>query len=252
MKLDHLPKITMEYWIVLIVSSILGANTGDFLSDILDFGHLFGLPILAVLFAVILIAEKLDTFNHCAYYWMAIIVVRSAATNIGDIGHDLHLNSLLVMSVLAATLMVTLLYWKKTEKLSWPESYCLATNPLYWWTMLMAGSLGTVVGDYFSYGLGLGNLNAACILGALVAVFLLFGNNGRTSQLLYYWTTVVCIRSAGTAAGDFFAHEVFGLEISTGVFVILFIFSMIALRQVVTSWPLSKQYAFTKLQIASK
>ncbi|HEX5127306.1 MAG TPA: hypothetical protein VFW00_11245 [Rhodocyclaceae bacterium] len=231
MKLEHLPKIGMAYWITLIIASILGANTGDFLAGILGFGHVAGLPILIAAFLAIVIAEKFDARKHFIYFWLAIIVVRTAATNIGDIGHDLHINALVVMAILAAVLIVTLLVWKKSIDSANADSYTLAAHPLYWWTMLVAGALGTVIGDYFSFGLHLGNLIAACVLGVVVAGFLFFGRNGKLFQLAYYWATVVCIRSAGTAAGDFFAHKVFTLASSTAIFGIIFVLALIILRE---------------------
>lgn len=235
MKLEHLPKLSTKYWAALVLASVFGANTGDYLSDVMGLGHIAGLPVLALLLALLFLAERFDGFKHTAYFWSAIIVIRSAATNIGDIGRDMHIPALGFMAFLAVLLLMTLLGWQafqgkiRTEGAAGVNS--LATVPVYWWTMLVAGALGTVVGDYFSWGLKLGNLNAALVLSApLVALFLL-GRGGRLSKLFYYWGTVVCIRSAGTAAGDFLTHGVLGLPLSTLASGMAFVALLVLWRQ---------------------
>lgn len=222
MKTIHLPKIESRYWFLLIIASILGANIGDFFSDVLDFGHIAGLPILFGLFIVIILIEKFDTLTHDLYFWGAILIIRAAATNIGDVGHDLHVNGLVMIGLLSFILIVSMELWKKIFHQTEAPSSSFAAHPFYWWTMLVAGSLGTAIGDYCSFAFKLGNLNATFVLGTIVAILFFFGRNGKLRQFSYYWLTVVTIRSAGTAAGDFFAHKVFGLEVSTLVFAVGF------------------------------
>ena len=217
---NHLPNIDCKYWTALVLASILGANMGDFLSEVAGLGHLAGLPVLAVLLAIVFLIEKFDSFRHHAYFWLAIVIVRAAATNIGDIGHDHRVPQLLVLLILATPFVVTLFLWRRAEART-PGAWAVskgaspASSRPYWWTMLLAGALGTAIGDYSSYGLQLGNLKAALILGAILAVLFVWGRGERLSSLLYYWIVVVCIRSAGTAAGDFLASRGFGLPVST-------------------------------------
>ncbi len=90
MQLNRIPRIGTRYWMALILASIFGANTGDFFSDVLGVGHFAGLPILAALFALIVAAEKRVSKESQFFFWAAIIIIRTAATNMGDIGRDLH------------------------------------------------------------------------------------------------------------------------------------------------------------------
>jgi len=55
MQPNHVPSIGKKYWAALILASVFGANTGDFLSDVLGLGHIAGLPYLAALFAIVVI-----------------------------------------------------------------------------------------------------------------------------------------------------------------------------------------------------
>src|ERR1700720_3463883 len=77
----HLPTIGARYWAALCLASIFGANMGDFCAHNLGLGHVAGLPFLALALAVVVLAERFDRSVHEIYYWTAIIIVRTAATN---------------------------------------------------------------------------------------------------------------------------------------------------------------------------
>jgi uncharacterized membrane-anchored protein len=92
MRISNVPAITRRYWAAILVASMCGANTGDFLSHNLHLGHTRGLLPLAALFLLILWAERRARIPTEAYYWLAIIVLRTAATNLADLcTHDLKL-----------------------------------------------------------------------------------------------------------------------------------------------------------------
>src|SRR5436853_7742351 len=80
-----LPAIAPRYWTAILVASMAGANTGDFFSHDLHLGHTRGLLPLALAFALVLWAERRAKAASEAYYWLAIIVVRTAATNLADL-----------------------------------------------------------------------------------------------------------------------------------------------------------------------
>jgi uncharacterized membrane-anchored protein len=94
----------------------------------------------------------------------------------------------------------------------------------YWVCMFIAGTLGTVIGDFCSHNLGLDDGGASVLLSPIVAVLLLAGWRGPLRLLPYYWVTVVAIRAAGTAVGDFVSgRNMLGLPVSTAVTGILFV-----------------------------
>jgi len=221
MQIKHVPIVNTHYWLALIIASIFGANTGDYLSDTLGLGHINGLPLLLVLFVFVLIAERFDKIQHVAYYWAAIIIARISATNIGDIFHDFHISFLISIPCVAAALLLVVLLWR--FKIVDYVSNQLQTNGFYWVSMLLAGTLGTLVGDYFSFPLGFGNLYATLFLGAVLVMIFFIGRKINLDWLAYFWLVVVLIRSAGTSAGDYFAHHLFGLPVSTLITGILFI-----------------------------
>src|SRR5262249_19313582 len=152
----NLPAIDARYWTAILAASMCGANTGDFASRILGLGHTRGLLPLALIFLLIVWAETRSKVATEAYYWLAIIVLRTAATNLADLGtHDLKLGYMLCMAGLVGLMVVMLLIdrargvapvgiagadgrWRTLP----------ATDMSYWITMLAAGTLGTAAGDW--------------------------------------------------------------------------------------------------------
>jgi len=170
----------------------------------------------------VLIAERLDRMTHQAYYWIAIILVRTAATNFADFAcGDLKLPRLAVMAGLAALLALALWIswqsaWRGAPEKTEQASPVLRADLGYWICMFIAGTLGTVIGDYSSHNLRLDDGGAALLLSPIVAALFLGGRNGPLRWLPYYWCTVVAIRAAGTGVGDFISgRQMLGLPLST-------------------------------------
>jgi uncharacterized membrane-anchored protein len=223
----HLPTLGMRYWAALCIASIFGANMGDFFARDIGLGHVAGLPFLAAALAIVMVAERFDRMTHQIYYWSAIIIVRTAATNFADFAcGDLKLPRLAVMAGLAIILAVALwtswqFSWRgstgKSDQTKTDQALPVLRADLGYWTcMFIAGTLGTVIGDYCSHNLHLDDGGAALLLSPIVAAFFLVGRNGLLRRLAFYWSTVVAIRAAGTAVGDFISgRHLLGLPLST-------------------------------------
>jgi hypothetical protein len=84
MQQTHVPSLSLRYWVALCLASIFGANSGDFHAHDVGLGHLAGLPFLALALTAIMIVERFDTFSHELHYWIAIVIVGTAATNFAD------------------------------------------------------------------------------------------------------------------------------------------------------------------------
>jgi uncharacterized membrane-anchored protein len=223
----HLPTLGARYWTALCLASIFGANMGDFFARNLGLGHVAGLPFLAIALGVIIVLERFDRLQHESYYWIAIIIVRTAATNFADFAAgDLKLPRVWVMAALTVLLVVAI--WL-TWQFVWRRLAAKADNLLradlgYWVCMFIAGTLGTVIGDFCSHNLRLDDAGAAILLSPIVAVLLAVGWRGPLRVLPFYWLTVVSIRAAGTAVGDLVsARNLLGLPMSTAVTGFLFV-----------------------------
>jgi uncharacterized membrane-anchored protein len=233
----HVPFLGLRYWIALCLASIFGANMGDFFAHNMGLGHVAGLPFLAIALAIVLILERLDRSVHEAFYWLAIVVIRTAATNLADFfSSDLRLPRPWVMASLAVLLALSVaaawqLSWRNAANKTDAQSNLLRADFGYWLAMLIAGTLGTVMGDFFSHDLHLGNAVASIVLSALLAPFLVLGARRLLWSLPLYWTTIVMVRAAGTTVGDLLAaRNALGLALSTAVTGVLFIGFLILWR----------------------
>jgi uncharacterized membrane-anchored protein len=102
----------------------------------------------------------------------------------------------------------------------------------YWICMFIAGTLGTVIGDYCSHNLHLDDGGAALVLSAVLASLFLVGRDGLLRWLPFYWLTVVAVRAAGTAVGDFVSgRNMLGLPLSTAVTGVLFVALLVIWRE---------------------
>jgi uncharacterized membrane-anchored protein len=222
MQTRNVPATGPRYWTALSIASVFGANMGDFVSHNLHFGHARGLGPLAAIFALTLLAERRrhdQPGGNQAYYWIAIVTLRTAATNLGDLAtHDLGLPYPWVIAGLAGLLAVLLTLGRGTAR---PDTAAVpVTDGRYWAAMLTAGTLGTVAGDYTADDLGLGVGLASILLGGAVAAMLALRGRPGWTGVASYWLTVVAIRSAGTTLGDFcaFSHGLgLGLAMSTSL-----------------------------------
>jgi uncharacterized membrane-anchored protein len=211
------------------MASVFGTNTGDWFAFRSGLGILGGLPILAAVVAVAYLLERRDTTRHEAWYWLAIILIRTGATNIADYvcgRRFLGVDRVLFSSVLAVFIAAMAIWqYKKNNRPGLPR-----TNAIYWITMLAAGVFGTAAGDAVLRALGgpegMGGVDASALLSAALAVLLLFGRRGLIQTLFYYWLTICVARTAGTAVADMLAENEklnIGLVVSTVITGIVFV-----------------------------
>jgi uncharacterized membrane-anchored protein len=234
----HLPTLGPRYWTALCLASIFGANMGDFFARNLGLGHVAGLPYLAIAFVIVVASERFDRFAHQAYYWTAIIIVRTAATNFADFASgDMKLPRLWVILGLAALLAAVVLAswqlaWRRLPGKDDDANSALRADAGYWTSMFIAGTVGTVIGDYCSHNLHLGDGVASALLGAILGLLFVMARGGRLRSLWFYWLTVVMIRAAGTAVGDLVAgRNMLGLPLSTLLTGVLFVALLAAWKE---------------------
>lgn len=216
MQLKCTPFITPRYWGAMILASMCGANLGDFFPDILRMDRQVELVLLAALSAAILAIDKLLPRGSEFLYWLTIIVVRAAATAIADFSRAvLKVDAAIAGIALAAVLVMSLTFEKpgaksnSCERLNVPPKASKPAADLhYWTTMLIAGTLGTVMGDGFGHAFGPLDVGyPVSTLLATVALVAMFGLRARMSWSLgaSYWVTIVAVRWWGTVAGDIFS-----------------------------------------------
>ena len=225
MRAQNLPRISGRYWCAIVVASMAGANTGDFAARYLQLGHIRGLLPLTLIFLAIVWAETSARRATETYYWLAIIVLRTGATNLADLAtHDLRLGYPLTLAALAAFIIAVLLfaYWRdgSAAPAAVDGRKLPATDGAYWLAMLTAGTLGTAGGDFAADELELGVGYGSLVLFAVFLVVLFGATRIGKMGLFWYWAAIVAARTAGTTMGDFLPSRrglALGLPLSTAI-----------------------------------
>jgi uncharacterized membrane-anchored protein len=221
--MKSLPRIDIRYWLALCAASIFGTNTGDFVAGSLHVGHLAGLPWLLAAFVAILLLERVSPVKTPLWFWAAIIVMRTAATNVGDAFHDFGIGFAVSVPLVLACFALSAWWYAWMTPPRPPGDETVRVNAAYWVTMMLAGVLGTVGGDVAAFRWGLTAPGAAFVFFALVAAAIFFfKRRGILMMAAAYWTVVGLIRTAGTAAGDAIAHGI-GLAPSTVITGVVFL-----------------------------
>jgi uncharacterized membrane-anchored protein len=240
MQIRNLPAVTPRYWTAILIASMCGANTGDFLSHNLHLGHWRGLPPLAILLLAILWFERRARVATEAHYWLAIIVIRTAATNLADLAtHDLGLSYAVADLGLTALLVGVLLadrVSKRSAAADWvapsePAIKLPATDTPYWLAMLIAGTLGTASGDWVAHSMGLGFGSVILVVVYGVVLYAAWRVGGMSTP--WYWASIVAARTAGTTLGDYLASR-HGLDLGLSVSTTL---TACMLAAAVVLWP---------------
>jgi uncharacterized membrane-anchored protein len=223
MQITHVPRVDWRYWTAIALASIFGTNLGDLYAHDSGLGLIGGVPVLLGIFALAYVIERFDKSVHQVWYWLAIIIIRTGATNIADyVAFRMHLNQIGVCVVLAliiafvARRQAALAAQAGAGVALGARTGLPATDGKYWLAMLSAGVFGTVLGDVCSHAVGEGVASLA--LGAILATALLFGRRGLLQTIYYYWLTIAIARTTGTAIGDWLAESDIpnlGLTLST-------------------------------------
>jgi uncharacterized membrane-anchored protein len=221
MRPENVPTSAARYWFLLVTASILGCNTGDMFAHV--FGFVGGLPILVALLIATLFVEHRASWRGQAYYWIAIIIVRTAATNLADYcAHQWGISpAMLILAVLMAALLALRIRLAVPGAGGQRQRELARVDAGYWVLMLLAGTLGTVIGDAMSFRSGLG-LPLASALEMMATLVVLAVGRRAWAFAFFYWPAIVLVRAAGTSVGDFFAHTM-GLTQSTLFFSVLLV-----------------------------
>jgi uncharacterized membrane-anchored protein len=232
METEYLPRLESRYpdtvyWCLLALAGIFGANAGDVFTQLLGLGR--GMVLLSLLpaFGAILAVERFDRGRPYLCFWLLLLVVRIVAGTLCDIGRGLQPHGPAPVLAVTAVLLATLYGWRFAPS---APADIPAVHPLFWWTMLVAGTLGSMLGDCLAEELAVGHVVACIAPAALVPLLLLAARGYGSWRFALYWLVVVALHGAGNAAADLFAREVLSLALSTVVFGVAFGLSVTALR----------------------
>jgi uncharacterized membrane-anchored protein len=195
-------EVSRAYWFAMLAASALGTNLGDLWAEVLLPGRFISLATLLGICAGAVWYDRRAAARTEAGYWLAIVMMRAAATNLADIfTHDFALGYTQVTVLLA---LLTLIAARFTHP-DFSRGGSPRVDGVYWIAMFVAGLFGTVAGDLIHHNIGL--YNATVVL-CLVLAGLILGREKRApASVLLYWSIVMAERCAGTAVGDLLASR---------------------------------------------
>lgn len=240
MKPIHNPKIDLRYWVCISLVSIFGTNTGDLavryfrlllgsgFPELAPLGHAGPLPFLIAAALIVFLIERANQTTTEFFFWSIILIIRTAATNIGDfLVGDYHFHPLLVTVLMAGLLIVSSQLWIARRGRGPLSSGKLSSDWIYWTCMLLAGVLGTIFGDFLWQEIGLAT--ASAFLFVLMVALVTIGRRSFLLEPSLYWVGIVMARVSGTAIGDWLAHSSdrggagFGLPLATTASGLIFV-----------------------------
>jgi uncharacterized membrane-anchored protein len=194
--------VTRSYWFAMLAASALGTNVGDLWAEVLFPGRIASLiSLLCICIAAVWYHRRAAARNETGY-WVAIVAMRAAATNLADIlTHELALGYVLASVLLG---LLTLVAARCTDP-DFSRSGSPRVDGAYWVAMFIAGVFGTVAGDLIHHTVGLYNASAALCL--LLVALILVRETGAPVSMLLFWSIVMAERCAGTAVGDALASR---------------------------------------------
>ncbi|HEX4774399.1 MAG TPA: hypothetical protein VH234_02695 [Candidatus Saccharimonadales bacterium] len=211
--LTKVPKITLYFWIVKLLTTAMGEATSDYM--VLRFN-----PYLAVMagFAVFVIALVIQ-FRKPHYvawaYWLAVAMVAVFGTMAADVIHIQFGVPYAISTIFfAMVLAVVFTAWYKSEgTLSIHSVYTRSREAFYWAAVLATFAMGTAAGDLAAYTLHLGFLTSGILFGVVFALpalaYWLFDLN----PILSFWLAYIMTRPFGASFADWIgkSHSVGGL-----------------------------------------
>src|SRR5580704_7290275 len=178
--------VTRSYWFAMLAASAFGTNVGDLWAEVLFPGRVASLTSLLCVCVAAVWYHRRAAARTEAGYWVAIVAMRAAATNLADIlTHELALGYVLVSVLLClATLVAARFTIPDVARGGSPR-----VDGAYWAAMFVAGLFGTVAGDLTHHTVGLYSASVAFCL-VLTGFILVRGAVAPTSVLLY-WSIIM-------------------------------------------------------------
>jgi uncharacterized membrane-anchored protein len=112
---DNIPVPNVTYWAAMVVAGLLGTVSGDFVASDLGFGAGQGAVALTAITACFMLACLLEDRVSKSWYWLAVVAVRTAGTDIGDYlsaDDGLNLGFTLTSLCLGIVLVTMVFAWK--------------------------------------------------------------------------------------------------------------------------------------------
>jgi uncharacterized membrane-anchored protein len=210
------PRVTVYFWIIKILTTALGEATSDYLV------HRFN-PYLAVIggFVAFVVALAIQ-FHIRGYvpwaYWLAVVMVAVFGTMAADVLHVEFAVPYIASTILfAAVLTIVFASWYRSEQtLSIHSINTRRRETFYWAAVLATFAMGTAVGDFVAYTAGLGFLAAGVVFAVLFAIPGIGYRFFNLNAIFAFWFAYVMTRPLGASFADWLGKSHAGRGLGYG------------------------------------
>ena len=195
-RLGKVAAVGLSFWILKIITTTAGDIGGDLLSISLGLGYALSLAVALTIFAAGAVAQIRSSRHRPWLYWLLIFVSSTVGAELSDtLDRGLHLGYIAGAGLLLACLLVMLAVWYL--RLGRLNIYPMTRHEegFYWLAVIVANSLGSVLGDLFGDRWGLGLSGTLILSAGVLALLWLLHRFTRTDKALLFWTGFVFSRA---------------------------------------------------------
>ena len=200
--LSKVPRVTVYFWIIKILTTALGESTSDFAV------HRFN-PYLAVtggfVAFVIAMAAQLRTRSYLPWiYWLNVAMVAVFGTMAADVLHIQFGIPYIASTILfGVALAIVFAAWYASEKTLSIHSITTRRRELFYWTAVLATfAMGTAAGDLAAYTAHLGFLTAGLFFAAVFAAPGIAYRFFKLNGVFAFWFAYIMTRPLGASFAD--------------------------------------------------
>ncbi|WP_066327055.1 COG4705 family protein [Anoxybacteroides amylolyticum] len=205
---SKVPKITLFFWIIKILTTTVGETAADFLNGNLNLGLTNTTFVMSSLLLITLFFQFRSRKYVPRIYWLAVVLISIVGTLISDnLVDNLGVTLETTTIVFTVALLLTFAAWYVSEKtLSIHSIYTVRREAFYWLAILFTFALGTAAGDLTAEGLHLGYWEAALMFAALIGVITIAYYFFKMNAVLAFWSAYILTRPLGASLGDYLSQ----------------------------------------------
>lgn len=237
---NKVPAAVLSFWLIKVLSTTVGETGADYLAVNAGLGASVTGCITATLLAIALAAQLRSRRFLPWLYWLCVVLLSVAGTQITDALTDgLGVSLYLSTGVFAVMLALLFAAWYRRERtLSITTINTGRRERCYWAAILLTFALGTAAGDLATEELALGFRLGVVVFGALIAV-IYAANRSGANAVLTFWLAYILTRPLGASLGDLLSQstEYGGVGWGTVNTSIVFLLAIAALVAMVSRRP---------------
>jgi uncharacterized membrane-anchored protein len=211
------PEITALFWVIKLLTTLMGEATSDFLGD----GNVAigGLVEVAIMALALWLQFRTRRYVAAAYWFLAMAIA-IFGTGVSDTLHIALGIPYAGTTAFWAVVLAGIFYrWHRVEGTLSIHSITTRRRETYYWSTVFATfALGTALGDLTATSMHLGYLPSGLLFGALFLVPAVAWWRLRLNAVVAFWCAYVVTRPLGASFADYISkpHALSGANFGDG------------------------------------